>query len=130
MSRNNEKEVPVRSGNKRCRSMLYRMVFSGLFLVCLYMGLRHRPAPQLFRHFDLFLHFGIFLSLAFICLFAFPRRIGLLLLPLLVGVGLGIEVIQDFFLPGRNGSWNDFFANTLGVAAGGVLGALFLKRQA
>lgn len=94
------------------------------------MGLRARPVTQIFSHFDLLLHFGIFFSLAFICLASFPRKIGLLLLPLLIFAGLGIEVVQDLFLPTRNGSWSDFVANTLGVLVGSGMGVFFLKKRA
>ena len=130
MSRNDGKLRPAGDSSDRYRSLLYRAAFFGLSLLCIYMGLRHRPAPHIFPHFDLLLHFGIFLCLAFVCLFAFSRRTGLLLLPLLVFAGFGIEVIQEYFIPGRNGSWSDLIANTLGVIVGGIIGALILNRRA
>ena len=130
MSRNDEEIGPAGGSSDRYRSLLYRAAFFGLSFLCIYMGLRHRPAPHIFRHFDLLLHFGIFLSLAFVCLFAFSRRTLLLLLPLLVFAGFGIEVIQEYFLPGRNGSWSDLIANTLGVIVGAIIGALILNRRA
>lgn len=129
MACGNEKKFLVWVKSSRIRSMLFRAVFTGLTMLCIYMGLRQRPAPQIFPHFDLLLHFGIFLSLALACLFAFPRRTGFLLLPLLVFFGFAIEVIQEFFISGRNGSWDDLIANTLGVIVGATIGALFLHKK-
>ena len=129
MSHRNKKSVPADRKSVRARAILYRTVFLGLSALCVYMGLRHSPAPQLFRHFDLLLHFGIFFSLAFVSLFAFPNRMGFLLLPLLIAAGFGIEVFQDLFMSGRNGSWNDFFANTLGVFVGAAIGVFIRPRR-
>ncbi|WP_193163701.1 VanZ family protein [Microbulbifer hainanensis] len=112
------------SGSQWFSVTALRAVFFALLMLCVYVGLRERPVPEIFRHFDWVLHWGAFFCLALLSFLVFPPRTWILAIPLLLIAGGGIELLQGAFLPDRTASWSDFSADTLGVFFGVAAGAL------
>jgi VanZ family protein len=86
-------------------------------------------SPPSAHNLDLVVHFGVYVVLAALPAVLFGRLgLAIALGVLLAGVGLGIEVAQSY-IPGRNGSELDLFANCLGIGLGLAAGRL-LRRYA
>ena len=82
-------------------------------------------APPSVWDLDKVMHFSAFGALAAIVPFAAERTSRrLLLLVVLLGVGGGIEILQEF-VPGRSASLLDFAADTAGLVVGATAGLWF-----
>ncbi len=74
---------------------------------------------------DKFIHGGAYAALAFLsCFFISSRKNGLLFLVIIIAIGGGIEILQNF-LPGRSGTIGDFIADSLGVLLGALIALKF-----
>ena len=84
-------------------------------------------SPPSAHHLDLVVHFGVYVVLATLPAVLLGRLgLAFALAVLLAGVGLGIEVAQSY-IPGRNSSELDLFANCLGIGLGLAVGRLFRR---
>ena len=78
-------------------------------------------------HFDKWVHFGFFAVLLFLWRFYFPAnwKYGLLLLLTAFFYGLGVELIQHFFINNRSWDAGDLIADM----AGGIAGLWFWTKR-
>ena len=84
-------------------------------------------SPPSIHHLDLAIHFGVYVVLAALPAVLLGRlRLVIALSVLLAVVGLGIEFAQAY-VPGRNSSELDLFANCLGIVLGLAVGRLLRR---
>lgn len=101
---------------------LFALAALGLAAFMLYGSLAPSLAPPGEYGFDKFLHAGAYGLLAgLLTLSTRTRNAGVAAIALAIGYGGLVEIAQSF-VPERNGSWEDFAANSIGaVLAGGVI---------
>jgi VanZ family protein len=93
-------------------------------------GLRSRPLPQLFPHFDLLLHFAAFFILSFLALATLRIRTCakvLLIIAALIACAALLEWCQALWLPRRTPSILDFAAGVLGAISAWFFLALWSR---
>jgi len=80
--------------------------------------------------FDKWVHFGLFAVLLFLWRFQFPKTAGYdyVLIALAAIYGLGVEVIQHYWIPNRSFDLFDVVADTIGGVAGLWLWAHLYKK--
>jgi len=73
-----------------------------------------------FSYVDKIIHFFLYFFLTLLWLFAYPkwRRKPVSFIILIILWGIGIECIQEYFVPTRSGDVFDALANTIGVLSG------------
>jgi hypothetical protein len=105
----------------RGRWIVYRVVFAVVLLALLYGGLRAAPVPDyFFRDEDKVHHALAFLALMVSLRLAWPRQSLALQVAAVIGLGVLIELAQEF-MPLRTGALADVAADLVGVVAGLVL---------
>ena len=104
-----------------------RLLAFVVLLAILWAGLKPEPFRQYVLYFDKYMHvLGFALLAVFFCM-SFPRLSHLTAVYLLVGLGLVIEVAQDWFLPDRSFDLGDLLMDALGVVP--VVFCLYLWRR-
>jgi VanZ family protein len=113
--------------------VINRILFALVLAVVVFAGVLPKPIPQLFSYFDLALHVGAFVVLGALGLllpYAQKSRLhwiaGFTAL-LLIGIGIGIELWQGWWLPARQASLLYILADTAGVLVGAGI-AFFMKQ--
>ncbi|WP_145924320.1 VanZ family protein [Microbulbifer aggregans] len=99
---------------------LWRLLLLAAFALSFGFGLRGRPLPLLFPHFDLLLHFAAFYTLGVLAILALRVRSWLKIvriLLLLFFFAALIEWLQALWLPQRTPSLIDLVAGVLGALA-------------
>jgi VanZ family protein len=82
-------------------------------------------------HVDKIIHFGIFAILTALSFFTFSklkRSYQVLLIGLLILFGFTMENLQKF-IPNRDFSYQDMYANFLGILVGFLIVKIFFKRK-
>ncbi len=91
------------------------------------------PPVHLFQHADKVIHAAMYAGLAFLIFWNwsefFSKRLKWLPLLIIVGLGTGIELLQEIPGIGRSFEWLDVLANTLGFIPGYGLHVLVKKRS-
>ncbi len=93
-------------------------------IAVIFLSLKPGFGPSEEYNLDKIVHCGVYASLAFMCfLFTKNKKLLFILCLLLIGMGGMVEYLQSF-VPERNASMGDFFANSIGVLIGASCGRI------
>lgn len=116
------------------RRTFWKLCLAVELLVLLWAGFKSEPFPQYIPDMDKWLHGLAFAVATLTGLFAVTHRWQWwAVVVVMILLGLGIEIGQDLFLPGRTFDWGDLFVDIMGVALAmaswWLLNTLVVRRQ-